>query len=218
MDRPSRRSLPRWPSFAVLLVAGAYLAARWDSIPARWVIHWGPGGAPNGWATRTLPGVYGLLAVAAVLLLVSESVAAMARLGEADGTSPMRAASIDSTRIVMFGISVTMAVLAVDLPLGPRLPLPALILVSVAPVLASVAACGMRLAATLRHEREHGPGARFEGHHGLYYASSNDRRLWVPKLSGMGWTINFSHPLAWPMFLLLLAVPIGAVVLTAAAR
>ena len=57
-----------------------------------------------------------------------------------------------------------------------------------------------------------------EGHHALYYANGNDRRLWVPKVTGMGWTINFSHPLAWPMLALLLAVPIVAIVLSAAAR
>jgi uncharacterized membrane protein len=34
----------------------------------------------------------------------------------------------------------------------------------------------------------------------------------------MGWTINFSHPLAWPMLVLLVAVPIAALVFSATAR
>jgi uncharacterized membrane protein len=42
--------------------------------------------------------------------------------------------------------------------------------------------------------------------------------LWVPKPSGMSWTINFVHPLGWPMLVLLLVVPIAAVALSATAR
>jgi uncharacterized membrane protein len=62
--------------------------------------------------------------------------------------------------------------------------------------------------------RESGRGSRVEGYHALYYANARDSRLWVPKLSGAGLTINFAHPWAWPMFLLLLAVPIALVVVS----
>jgi uncharacterized membrane protein len=218
MDQPIRRLFPRWPSFAVLLLTATYLRARWDSIPARWVIHWGPRGEPNGWATRTMPGVFGLLVLAAILIVVNEAVAGIRRTGSAVDES-MRTATVDFMRIVMFGVTITMALLSVDLPLGPPMSLLALLLLSLAPVVVAVVAGGTRLAATLRERRESGrDGAKRDGYHALYYASANDRRLWVPKLSGMGWTINFSHPLAWPMFVLVLALPIAAVVLSLTAR
>jgi uncharacterized membrane protein len=216
MDQPSRRPFPRWPSFAILLLTATYLRANWDSIPARWVIHWGPRGEPNGWATRTMPGVFGLLALATVLIVVNEAVVSIRR-GSAVA-EPLRAATVDFMRIAMFGVTVTMAVLSVDLPLGPPMPLPALLLLSLAPVVVAIAAGGTRLATTLRETRESGRGAKRDGYHALYYASASDRRLWVPKLNGMGWTINFSHPLAWPVFVLVLALPIAAVVFSLAAR
>jgi uncharacterized membrane protein len=218
MDQPSRRPFPRWPSFAVLLLTATYLRARWDSIPARWVIHWGPRGEPNGWATKTMPGVFGLLVLAAILIVVNEGVAVIRRGSSAVASERMRAATLDFMRIAMFGVTVTMALLAVDLPLGPAMPLPALVLLSLAPVIVALVAGGARLAATLREIRESGRDAKRDGYHALYYASADDRRLWVPKVSGMGWTINFAHPFAWPMFALVLALPIAAVFLSFVAR
>jgi uncharacterized membrane protein len=217
MDQPSRRLFPRWPSFAVLLLAAAYLTMRWDAIPARWVIHWGPRGEPNGWATKTLPGVYGLLVLPVALIVINEATAALRRR-DAGAGAHLYAAAMDFGRIMTLGVSAVTALLAIILPLGPQLPLPALIAVIVAPLLVAAAAGGVRLAATRRELRERGHGDKIEGYHALYYANANDRRLWVPKLSGLGWTINFSHPLGWPMFLLLLAVPIAAVVLSATGR
>jgi uncharacterized membrane protein len=203
MDPSSRRLFPRWPPLLVMFLAAAYLTVRWDSIPARWVIHWGPRGDPNGWATRTVPGVYGLLALAAAVVVVNEAVAAIRRGG---------AVVIEPMRVVVFGVTVMLSLLAIDLPLGPPLPLPALLVLCVAPVIVALVTGGIRLGAALRDLREKGDGAKIEGYHALHYANANDRRLWVPKRSGMGWTINFSHPLAWPMLLLLLAMPIAAIV------
>jgi uncharacterized membrane protein len=219
MDQPSRRLFPRWPSFAVLLLAAGYLTMRWDSIPARWVIHWGPRGEPNGWATKTLPGVYGLLVLPVALFVINEAVAFFRLRDDASASGAhVRAAVVDFGRIILVGICAMTALLATVLPLGPRLPLPILMSLGVAPLLVALAAGGVRLAARLRELRERGHGDKIEGYHALYYANANDRRLWVPKLTGLGWTINFAHPLGWPMLLLLLAMPIAAVVLSATGR
>jgi uncharacterized membrane protein len=218
MNQPGRRLFPRWPSFVVLLLAAGYLTLRWNSIPLRWVIHWGPRGEPNGWATRSIAGVYGLLALAAGFLVVNEVATAIRQRGSEVASEMPRAATFDFVRIVLLGFTVMVAMLAIDLPLGPRLPVPALLLLCAAPVILSLVGGAIRLAASLRHLRASGHRAKLEGYHALHYANSNDSRLWVPKLNGMGWTINFSHPLAWPVFLLLLAVPIALVVLSATAR
>src|SRR5262249_15617424 len=45
----------------ILAVAAWFLHANWDSIPERFPIHWGVDGTPNGWANRTIGGVYGLI-------------------------------------------------------------------------------------------------------------------------------------------------------------
>jgi uncharacterized membrane protein len=222
MDQPSRRALPRWPSFAVLLLAASYLALRWDALPARWIIHWGARGQPNGWATRTIPGVFGVLAFTAIILVFTE-IFGMARRDARRGKDgvageALRSVTVDFVRFSMLGVSLMTAFLAIDLPLGPPMPLAALLSISVAPLVISMAVGGIRLRAALRGARESGHGAEVEGYHAFYYARASDQRLWVPKRSGMGWTINFAHPLGWPMLLLVLAIPIAALIASAMAR
>ncbi len=214
MDRPSRRVMPGWPSFAALLLAGAYLTVRWDSIPERWIIHWGPRGEPNGWASKSGLGVYGLLVLGAVIAATSEAVGR----ARGSGREPVRATSLYLARLMTFGAALMLAFLSVDLPLGPPMPLAARLSIAVAPLLVAMLLGVRRLSAALRETRESGEGAKYEGYHGVYYANANDRRLWVPKIHGVGWTLNFSHPLAWPVFLLLVGVPIGLVILSVAAR
>lgn len=31
-------------------------------------------------------------------------------------------------------------------------------------------------------------------------SNSADPRIWVPKASGLGYTLNFAHPMAWVVF------------------
>ncbi|MGH9774728.1 MAG: DUF5808 domain-containing protein [Candidatus Acidiferrales bacterium] len=56
----SRRLLQIGP-FVILAVAAVILALHWQQIPARFPDHWGLDGRPNGWATRTFMGVFGIL-------------------------------------------------------------------------------------------------------------------------------------------------------------
>jgi uncharacterized membrane protein len=39
---------------------------------------------------------------------------------------------------------------------------------------------------------------------GIFYVNPDDPRLWVEKRLGVGWTLNYAHPSAWWMTLLLL--------------
>jgi len=48
----------------------AVVAARWQSIPDRFPVHWGLTGQPDAWATRSASGVLGPLAVGFLLVLV----------------------------------------------------------------------------------------------------------------------------------------------------
>lgn len=43
-----------------------------------------------------------------------------------------------------------------------------------------------------------------KGYGTLLYRNPEDPRLWVPKLVGIGWTLNFAHPTAWLVLGLLL--------------
>src|SRR4029078_1817386 len=59
----------KWIPPLILVAAAAVLALFWDGLPVRWAVHWGLGGQPNGWATKTSFGVFGPLVLAAVVLL-----------------------------------------------------------------------------------------------------------------------------------------------------
>jgi uncharacterized membrane protein len=45
---------------------------------------------------------------------------------------------------------------------------------------------------------------------GIYY-NPDDPSFWVPKRIGVGWTINFAHPWAWPVLAVLVLVPVAVV-------
>lgn len=49
--------------FAVLAAYAVYLQRNWQRIPERFPVHWGINGEPNGWSTRSLGGVYGMLLI-----------------------------------------------------------------------------------------------------------------------------------------------------------
>lgn len=48
---------------------------------------------------------------------------------------------------------------------------------------------------------------------GLIYANREDPALLVPKRFGIGWTLNFGHPLAWLILAAILAVPVVTTIL-----
>ena len=44
---------------------------------------------------------------------------------------------------------------------------------------------------------------------GAFYVNPDDPALWVPKRSGLGYTLNFAHPASWPLLILLTAGPLA---------
>ncbi|HLK40459.1 MAG TPA: DUF5808 domain-containing protein [Polyangiaceae bacterium] len=201
----SRRVFPLWPAVAVVFCAAAYLSLRWDSIPDRWVVHWDARGVPNGWSARTVSGVYGLLGVAAGAIVVLEVVGAISRVRVAPGFGATR----HFLRLLAFGLSVLVSLLAVVLPLGPALSPATMVGAAVAGVGLPIGLGAVRGLGELRAYQRTVHGGPLEGYHGLYYSNPKDSRLWVPKLAGGGWTINFAHRWAWPAILLVLTLPIA---------
>lgn len=44
---------------------------------------------------------------------------------------------------------------------------------------------------------------------GTIYYNRNDPAVWVEKRVGIGWTLNFAHPVSWAFMVLVVVVPIG---------
>jgi uncharacterized membrane protein len=218
--------------FAALAGAAVYLRWRWAELPERFPIHWGFDGRPNGWANRNPAGVFGPLLIAAV---VAGSMALFGSLLRRDrrtrGAEAAGAAERRFRRAVLWSLLATEYLLVLVsiqvslLPLvaaaaggtagPPRIaPFVALILlfvVTVTIVLARVGR-GARLEAAARDRAANpqpggSPESRWKA--GILYVNPDDPALFVPKRLGIGYTLNFAHPLSWLILGLSILAPLA---------
>jgi uncharacterized membrane protein len=103
-----------------------------------------------------------------------------------------------------------MNLLAVTLPLGPHVGPGMIVLLTFVLVWGAIALGASRASRAMAFAKARDP-ERLKGYRGLFYHDPGDSRLWVPKVLGIGWTINFAHRLAWPVLLLLLGGPLAIV-------
>jgi uncharacterized membrane protein len=202
---PLVRGLLFWSSPAMLLGAGAWLVAHFEELPARWPVHFGFDGTPDGWVTKSWPAALFPVALGFVIWALCEASLAFGSRAGAPLSDHGRRASTSMARWVVAATSVLSSALALRLPFASR-GLGTWFWVPLGLVLASSLAASLHLRARVLRARVEQPRA-FEGYSLFSYANASDPRLWVPKLSGLGWTLNFARPEAkWVMFALL-AVP-----------
>jgi uncharacterized membrane protein len=191
------KKIARWIPLFILSLTAAALAAMWPILPERWPIHWGLGGRPNGWASKTPLGVFGPLLMGVGIWLLIEALLRVVR-GK-DGEPTLLDEALPFSEIAL---ALTFAMVSIWMPIGlPDSPLP-MVVASLAVTSTGVIATIARIA---RSRRASTDSTSDEGWSALTYRNPKDERLWVPKRLGLGWTLNFAHPLAWPTLLLLLA-------------
>lgn len=223
-DRYSRsgNSGLRWLPLMILLATAMVLWLMWDRIPERWPIHYGLNGQADGWAMKTPLGVFlpvgaGLLMCGFFELLIKFNLA-YPRLGRARQLSPeaWRALSLlvaGFVRLIEVALAVVFAALALMLPLFRPLR-PTLVILLVVICVAGAIIIGARQMIKGASElKAGGLFADLEGWNGLIYRNPNDPRLWVPKISGVGYTLNFAHARARWIMAAILAVPVLALVI-----
>jgi uncharacterized membrane protein len=227
--RPLGERAPVWPwveplPFAILGAAAIVLDARWEEIPERFAVHFGLGGRPDGWAPRTVEGVFGpLVAGAAVALLVVLLRAAVARARSGRQALAMGAPERLYAGALLLAVESFVAVTFATtsfLALGATLRI--VLTVAIGGVVLLL--LGIAASLVLLSRRPPDPGGTPSGGWragGIVYADPSDADLWVPKRIGIGWTLNFSHPAAWWVFALLILAPfaiLGAIFLLAPGR
>jgi uncharacterized membrane protein len=207
----------RFAPLAILAAAAGWLALRWDSLPERWVIHWGPGGVPNGFASKTFTGVFGPLLFGVALAVFIELVAVFTERASRAKLPRLVRAYGNLVRWVSIGQSCAVALIAIllpsDTPPSPRL----LIGLSLGAVVVALVAGGLGVSRAARQMAAAGEPLP-TGYGPFLYRNSDDPRLIVPKLVGVGWTLNFAHRTAWlllGLFLLPVLVVIVVVFLAA---
>ena len=197
--------------FAALAAAALYLRSRWASLPQRFPIHWGLDGRPNGWANRNLAGVFGPLLISAVVAGSMLLLAALLRRQphRFRFTDPSAAAERRYRRAMLWAllateylqvlvcIWVSLLPLAAAAPGGtagpPRIaPVIGLILAFVVVVTVILARIGRGQGI---RPADGAPESCWKG--GLFYVNPDDPSILVPKRIGIGFTLNFAHPMSW---------------------
>jgi uncharacterized membrane protein len=218
--------------FAALAGAALYLRSRWASLPERFPIHWGFDGRPNGWATRSVAGVYGpLLIAAAVAASIALCAGLLQRRPRRSHYAGLPAAAERRFRratlwtllateylLAMVSIWVSQLPLAAAAPGGtpgppPLAPLVALVLAFVVIITAVLVRAGKGLTSAA-HQRP-GAGPIDDGSPdrywkaGIFYVNPDDPAIFVVKRLGLGYTLNFAHPVAWLVLCLALLAPLA---------
>jgi uncharacterized membrane protein len=203
----------RFAPLAILAAAAGWLAFRWDSLPERWVIHWGPGGIPNGYASKSFSGVFGPLLFGVALAILLELVAVFTERFSRTKLPRLVRAYGNLVRWVSVGQSTALSAIALLLPSGTP-PSPHLLLgLILGPVVLALVAGGLSVSAAMRQMAAAGEPLP-KGYGPFFYRNPEDSRLIVPKLIGIGWTLNFAHRTAWLLLgLVLLPVLVALVVL-----
>jgi uncharacterized membrane protein len=182
----------------ILAATAFYLHLHWSSIPARFPVHWGPDGQPNGWETRSSRGVYGPLLFAGLWMIWFIGMVFASWYGAR--RSPMRTAVAK----IMIAVEYLFGVIW---PLVSLMPLygPPNVVLLVSLVFGGVAGVIAYSVVTFRNA---GSASEEEAADANVCSSSRssffDRRspaILLPRADGLGYCPNLAHPLAWILLL-----------------
>ncbi len=195
--------------FVLLGAAAAYVRACWEEIPARFPIHWDLDGRPNGWARRTVEGVYGPVIEGALVCAVLAVLAYAIRRWSRDPSARLR-------RMTLHLLVAAEYLVAASASLGAVLSIAAFpaatvfLAVSLPPLV--VAAVLVHAVRTVRDVRRAEPAIAGDTmpdrcwKWGLFYVNASDPAVLVPKRFGIGYTLNFARPAAWALLVVILAL------------
>lgn len=191
---------------------GALLASRWQTLPAQFPVHWGIDGQPNGWADRTPMGVFGPLIIGAGIVLLITLLGALAPRTSTGFAG--RPAFLGLTRSVLraaawfigviFGVVGLLPVSASPTHLVPWLVIGGFVVVAGFMGYIAVRAKGM--SGAMAAAQDSTPDRCWKA--GVFYYNPGDPALMVPKRMGIGYTLNFAHPMAWVILGGLVILPI----------
>ena len=195
----------RWWPFVILASACLAVLASGPDAPSA-------AGPPAG--VRVIVLVSGL-ALAVFLEVMARMLQTRQRLARGYDASPEAARAIldataGVTRVLNLAVALFMALLAVPsawLPgLGPRRAVG----LGIAITAGAIVWAAWSLKSVHGELDRAGQLGGLEGWNGIIYNNPKDPRLWVPKISGYGTTLNFAHRRAWLMLASILVLSLGA--------
>src|SRR5262245_24086103 len=223
----------------ILAIAAWYLHSNWYAIPERFPVHWGINGRPDGWATRSIGGVYGPLLSGFVtnilLLTLAYAIMFLTRQISASGPSAERELAFKRNTyvflvLILYGMSIMFATLStrpvwssrtdeLDKSIWAIMLLPLLVSIGFLVYAIRTGQGGARMVSpTETVPIGDGTPDQCWMLGGQIYYNPNDPALMVEKRVGYGWTFNFANKWAWVFMLLLLAAPLLVLLLTLVLR
>jgi uncharacterized membrane protein len=159
-----------------------------------------------------------MLAVAAFLEWAAVMCQSRERLAAGFDASPEAArvildATAGLTRVVSLAIAIYIALLVTPPTWLPGLGTGRTLGLGMVVIVGAIVWAVWALKAVHRYLHRTDQLAGLEGWNGVIYSNPKDPRLWVPKLSGLGATLNFAHAQSWMILIAILIVPIGGVIL-----
>lgn len=219
--------------FLLLGAMAAYLAWRWDDVPARFISHWNGRWQPDGWMDKSVPVLFGPLAAGALLCaglaLLAWGLVRWSRRVHTTGP----AAQVETSRRravagLVLAMSYLMALVFGAIGLVPLLQTPeaarvftvamlaGAVIVPIALLVVWFLRYGKTFSAAARKEEAGGPAGAPIGDRtpdacwkaGLFYYNPGDPALFVEKRFGIGYTFNFARPATWWLLAAILLLPL----------
>jgi uncharacterized membrane protein len=223
------------PALTVIAITTIYGALRYPDLPDRLVLHYDAAGRPDRYADRTLITAFAPVLAQVLLTVLIAVLAAVALRAPAtlDPADPVRAARL--YRSFHAVLSRALLLLAADACLGlfflaqqvwreggspgtAAVVAAAVVALGVIGVAATMAYAGGAARRGTPPAEPGAPRARDDDANwrgGFFYVNRDDPALLVPRRFGLGWTLNFGHPMAWLVLAVILAIPVLTSILAA---
>ncbi|HEY6340919.1 MAG TPA: DUF5808 domain-containing protein [Bryobacteraceae bacterium] len=181
---------------AFLAVAAAYLHAHWDRIPLRYPVHFDLSGAPDGWAHRSVRGVYGPLVLGGEFTAVMFAMALAGWYGSRQ-SDRMRKPMVIAMIAVEAALGLTFGSVALRLPGVLSIPVPWLVF---GPLVVVILAMVYALHESNKPSDPVDPTPNECWKGGIIYYNPNDAALFVQRRDGVGFTVNLANRWSWALY------------------
>jgi uncharacterized membrane protein len=211
--------------FGVLASAAVVVYERWAELPARLPVHWNLYGEADRFVDKSLGAVLQSMAVAAFLcgLFAASAAAVMhSRRVRATGEAASSESSFRAITAVLLLVGELLIAVLLSQPaiqlLFPGAARQQIMVVTMGGLVVTLVLTAVLLWLGQGGSR-HAPPTAGEAPvgdrtpdsawvMGLFYVNRNDPALFIEKRFGIGYTLNFGHPLAWVLIGLLVGIPV----------
>lgn len=181
---------------AFLAVAAAYLHSDWDRIPLRYPVHFDISGAADGWAQRSVRGVYGPLILGGEFAIVMFAMVVAGWYGSRQ-SDRMRKPMVIVMVTVETALALTFGSVALRLPGVLGIPVPWLVFGPLVLVIPAVV-YAVHQSNKPSDPVDPTPNECWKG--GMIYYNPNDAALFVQRRDGVGFTVNLANRWSWVLY------------------